>query len=402
MAEQARGSGSLTDYLVVLLKWRKVIVLNILVVAAVTAVISLVIPKWYTSNGSVIPTEQSGREPGLLSYVEASLPIFDMPGTASPGQVLLAVMESRRVREAVVRQNGLMDVYRSDTIDEAMLTLRDRTDVVLDENGVVRVSVEARDPVRARDVAGTFLSELETYNSEVRSTSGRRVREFVKGRLEDTRERLSAAEQELVDFQREHASIEMTEQARATITALASLEAQVAMTEIQMGLLRGYASEDHPEVVRLESELREYRRQLAELRTGGTSGGSTIPLAEMPELAIELGGLMRETEVLNQVYFYLVQEYEAARIQEQRDTPTLQLLDIPRAPEIRTRPRRTVMVIIGALIGLVTGILMALWLEFLRTTDASSPTRRNLDAIAGMLRSDVARLSGRGGDRDAA
>ena len=58
--------------------------------------------------------------------------------------------------------------------------------------------------------------------------------------------------------------------------------------------------------------------------------------------------------------------------------------------------------IIGAIIGLVTGILSALWLEFLETTDSSVPARRNVDAIAAMLKSDVARLSGRGGRRDAA
>ncbi len=403
MAEHQQGTASLTDYLVVLLRWRKVIALNVLAVAVVTAVVSLVIPQWYTSSGSVIPSEQSGLEAGLLSFVQASLPIVDLPGTASPGQVLIAIMESRRVRESVVRRNDLMNVYRTKTIDEAILTLKDRTGIVLDEYGIVRVSVEERDPVRARDVAMTYLSELETYNSEVRSTTGQRVREFLEGRLDEIRERMAEAEQALVSFEREHASVEMTEQARAVIEALAALEAHVTMNEIQLRLLRGYASDDHPEVVRLESELREYRRQLVDLMVGreGDAGGLTPPLSEMPGIGMELAKLMRETEVLNRVYLYLVQEYEAARIQESRDTPTIQTLDAPQVPEIRTRPRRTLMVIVGALIGLVVGILAALALEFLHTTDSGNSARRNVDSIVGMLRSDMARLRGRGGPRDA-
>ncbi len=402
MAEHQQGTASLTDHLVVLLRWRKVIVLNVLAVAIVTAVISLIIPQWYTSSGSVIPSEQSGLEAGLMSYVQASLPIVDLPGTASPGQVLIAIMESRRVREAVVRRNDLMSVYRTKTVAEAIIALEDRTGIVLDENGIVRVSVEERDPVRARDIAVAYLSELEIYNSEVRSTTGQRVREFLEGRLSETRERMAAAEQALVSFQREHASIEMTEQARAVIDALATLEAHVTMNEIQLRLLRGYASDDHPEVVRLESELREYRRQLTDLKDGrdGDAGGLTPPLSEMPGIGMQLAGLMRETEVFNRVYVYLVQEYEAARIQESRDTPTIQTLDAPQVPEIRTRPRRTLMVIVGALIGLVIGILAALALEFLHTTDSGNHARRNLDSIVGMLRSDVARLRGRGGRRD--
>jgi tyrosine-protein kinase Etk/Wzc len=395
MQDGGRAERAMSDYLVVLLKWRHVIVANVLVVTAITIVLALVVPQWYVSAASVIPTEQAGMEAGLLSYVQASLPLFQLPGVSSPSQVLLSVLESRRVKEVVVRENDLERVYRSRNIDQAILALKDRVSLAIDENGSVIIAAEARDPVLARDIAVTFLDELERYNSEVRTTNGRRVREFVEGRLEETRQRLADAEERLVSFQSEHATIEVTEQARAVIGTMAELEALVATTEIQLGLLRGYASADHPEVVKLESQLREYRIRMAALKSSedGEQDGMLVSLSDLPELAVELAGLMRETEVLNQVYTYLVQEYESARIQEARDTPTLQILDYPGVPEMRARPRRTVMVVIGALIGLLAGILAAFVLEFYGTTDGSNPTRRNLDAAAAMLRDDLRRLT---------
>ena len=62
------------------------------------------------------------------------------------------------------------------------------------------------------------------------------------------------------------------------------------------------------------------------------------------------------------------------------------------------------MVFLGGLSGLVVGVVMAYSAEFYSSTDGSNSTRRNLDAVTEMLRSDVARLRRRRGvergDRD--
>ena len=162
--------------------------------------------------------------------------------------------------------------------------------------------------------------------------------------------------------------------------------------------------------VHIHGVIREYREALGALRegSGGPSapGGEDLPpaLSDLPELALDLARLTRTVEVQNRVYVLLVQELETAKIQEARDTPTVQLLDAPTPPEVRTRPRRKLMVFLGGLSGLVVGVVMAYSAEFYSSTDGSNSTRRNLDAVTEMLRSDVARLRRRRGvergDRD--
>jgi len=403
----ARGGAPrpFSEHILLLVKWRRVIATNVVVITIATAVISLIVPSWYTSTGSLLPSEGGASETGIFSMIESTFPLLGIPGVSAPSETMVAILGSRTVAEEVIRANDLERIYRSRTMDHAVDALKHHVRIEVTENGVVRVRAEARDPVRASRIVESFMDALERYNLEVRSTRGRRTREFVEERLAATERELGRSEEALADFQEEHASIEIGEQARAAIEALAQLEAEAIAAEVQLGIVRSYASEAHPEARQLESRVREYREALGDLREGGVTGRDLPPaLAELPALALDLARLTRSVEVQNRVYLLLVQELETAKIQETRDTPTVQVLDAPRPAEVRTRPRRKLMVFLGAVIGLVVGVVMAYAVQFYSSTDGGNPTRRNLDAAIGMLRSDVARLRRRRGvergDRD--
>ncbi|MBD3367649.1 MAG: hypothetical protein GF405_05690 [Candidatus Eisenbacteria bacterium] len=392
---------SLTDYLYVIVKRRRMVCLNVLVVAVITAIISLLVPKWYESRASLLPDETMGLDSGLMSYVQSNFPLFQLTGASTPAQGTVSILKSRRVAEQVVRANELTEVYGAETMDAAVAALREHRDILIDENGTVVLIVEARDPLRAAAMARSHLTALEEYNAATRATTGRRIREFVEERLEETDSRLRAAEDSLTAFQSRNATFEISEQARAMISTMAEVEAKLTMAQIQLGVIRAYASESHPEVRRLRAEIEEYRSQIRKLTAGGDEPGSGgplgTPLTELPDLAVRYARLMRTTEALGQVYLYLLQEYESARIQEARDTPTVQILDEPEPPELRVRPKRKVMVVIGAMIGLLAGVVAALGIEYYESSDPDEPHRRNIDAVVRMLRSDLRRLTPGGG-----
>ena len=73
-------------------------------------------------------------------------------------------------------------------------------------------------------------------------------------------------------------------------------------------------------------------------------------LSEMPKLDAELMRLLREIEVKSSLFLYLTQQYEAAKIQEARNTPTIQVLDYPKIPIKKTAPQRLLIVVVMLLI----------------------------------------------------
>ena len=63
--------------------------------------------------------------------------------------------------------------------------------------------------------------------------------------------------------------------------------------------------------------------------------------------------LTREVEIQNTLFTFLTQQYEDAKIQEAKNTPTVQVLDKGKIPELKYKPARARIVIIGFTFSLV-------------------------------------------------
>lgn len=71
----------------------------------------------------------------------------------------------------------------------------------------------------------------------------------------------------------------------------------------------------------------------------------------MPDLALQYVRLLREAKIQETLYGLLTQQYEIARIQEAKDSPTIQTLDIAKVPEKRSRPKRRQIVLLSVMAG---------------------------------------------------
>jgi uncharacterized protein involved in exopolysaccharide biosynthesis len=80
---------------------------------------------------------------------------------------------------------------------------------------------------------------------------------------------------------------------------------------------------------------------------------------ESPLLNFEANRLSREVQLKQEVFLTLTKSYEQARISEVRDTPVLTVIDPAVPPVKRTRPRRTIGVVIAFLISGLVGAAAA-------------------------------------------
>jgi uncharacterized protein involved in exopolysaccharide biosynthesis len=78
-------------------------------------------------------------------------------------------------------------------------------------------------------------------------------------------------------------------------------------------------------------------------------------LAKLPALKQEGSRLALNAEIQRRVFTLLTAQYEDMRVQEGRDTPTLTVLDRARAPDLRSRPRRTLIVLIATAVAVMLG-----------------------------------------------
>jgi uncharacterized protein involved in exopolysaccharide biosynthesis len=319
-------ANDLATYIAILRRWRKFIVGVVGTVAFVSLVTSFLLPKWYAARSTLIPPQESGFQSSMRSLVEG----ISMPGlggiTAASGesQLFLAILDSRTLREKMIRDFNLRAVYRWKTMDDALRAFSKLARVSITDRGVVEVVVEDRNPQRAAHVANAWVKALDDFNKNARMTAGKKTRLFVEERLKETEERLRAAEDALEKYQRSHKSAPLAAGMSRALDSGASILAQRIALSVRLNRLTDLYRHSAPEVEQTRAELAALDRQIDLL----------------PPLAMEYARFLRDMKVQEQVYQLLVAQYEEARIQENKDTPTVEVLDVASKPERKVRPVR--------------------------------------------------------------
>ncbi len=225
----------------------------------------------------------------------------------------------------------------------------------------LEVSVYDRDPERAMDMANYFLEVLNDINSGLHSQNARGNRVFIEQRYEQSLLDVRRAEDSLHQFQMKNGLIALPEQLEATIKAGTEIYGKIASKEIELDIMRRTLSESHPEIVQAEMELEAMKNKLTDFNTGaGSTPGEMkilVPLGKAPELGLEYIRLYRNTEIHYKILQFITPLYEQAKVEEQRNTPSVVVLDRAALPERKAKPK----ISIYGLLGLVVSSLLALF-----------------------------------------
>jgi uncharacterized protein involved in exopolysaccharide biosynthesis len=186
----------------------------------------------------------------------------------------------------------------------------------------------------------------------------------------------------------------ISEQTAASIATAAELYGRIAALEVSLERMRQYATEKSPEIIDLQTQIRTLKRKLAEMGyidsdVGEENESRLFPkFSSAPELEQQLTIHMRDVEIQRSVNAVLREQYEQAKIQEMKDTPTLQVLDWAHPPLIHSRPKRVPVVVVSAALAL---LLSSIWVFYRGKSGDSLPLEtEGADAgIVAMLRDDL-------------
>jgi tyrosine-protein kinase Etk/Wzc len=317
----------------------------------VSALISLVLPQWYKATASILPPESTIDQPDIIGIMRyAGVRPAQLPTVTTPSDIYSAILRSNRVAEAVIDSLGLMKVYKAKALKDAKERVFDNIHVSITPEGLVEVAYEDTDRGRSADVANAFVRELDRFNRESKVTTAKRVRELVEERLVEVAAELDKAETALKDFKQTTGAVFISEQAAASIKTAAGIYGTIAELEVKLEQLKQFATERSPEVLDVRLQIRSLRHKLAEMGYIGSDStqaesGSLFPRFDAaPGLEKELADLTMTVEIKRAVYKVLSEQYEEARIQEMRNSPTVQILDWAQPPPVRSKPKRKVIV----------------------------------------------------------
>lgn len=387
----------LTYLISVLVKWRKFIIASALIAAAGMAVISLILPKWYTARTSLFPPETGGGMSMYSDLIQSfQVPLFGpLAGGAAPGTIYIDILMSRKIGLKIIDEFGLKEVYGRNIPTEALETLHSHCSFTLLENGLLNILYEDKDPERAAEVANRFAVLLDEFNRELNITRASRSRKFIEEQLAIRNKTLEKAEEDLRKFQEENKTLDISAQLTSTLEVMSDLTAQAIALEVEMDILGKYASKSSDEYLQKKRRYDELQDQLKKFKVSSARSEddfvrSFFPtLDEVPEVTLEFLRLSRRVKIEETVHELLIKEYEKARIDEARDTPTIQVLDKASVPDIRSRPKRKFLVVIGGLVGFGWSALIAFVITVWRE---QGEQRRAFQSIFDPVRKDFSRI----------
>lgn len=365
---KTRSTTTLLDFIYVLVRWKKLIILNFLFVTISTAIISLIIPKWYASTATIVLSKDSGSSfLGTLLGGEA-LNLFGGGLSSVDEKRQMAILSSRRLLESVISEFNLIEEYESATTEDAIETLKENLlfDYNYDLNTISVTAYYKEDSVTSAKIVNFTVEKLNEINIELATEQAKSERIFIEKRYYKNIVDLKEAEDKLNIFQKTHGIIELTEQTKVSIEAIAMLTGEVTSSEMEYNILKKSLGINNPNVLKVKAKIDELKFQMRKMSNQNSSLDIFLPFNQLSDIGLDYLRLFKEVQIQNKIQEFLIPQYEQAKIQESKDTPALLYLDKAVPPEKRDKPKRLIMVLISGVFSFFISILIIFAIEFWR------------------------------------
>ena len=360
---------SLLDLLIVLAERKRLIFWVTAVFTILAIVISLLQPKSYTATVTLLPPQQNssmnaslaaqlGSASGMAALASGGL------GLKSPNDIFVGMLMSRTVEDAVVQHFDLMQEYHERYLSGARKAFENHATVDgSGKDGLIRISVEDRNPQHAADIANGYVDQFRNLSQHLAITEASQRRLFFEQELEQAKDSLANAEESLKQTEQTTGVIQPDSQARALIDSAALLRAQITAREVQIQGMQTYAAAENSQLVQAQRELEGLRAQLAKL--GGTedthTGELIVPKGLVPEASLEYVRKLRDVKYNETIFDILARQFEAAKLDEAKEGALIQVVDPAVPPDIRSSPKRGLIVVAATAAGLLLGVFIALF-----------------------------------------
>jgi tyrosine-protein kinase Etk/Wzc len=379
------------DLLIVLAKHKRV-VLGVPVAAAIVALaVSLLLPNIYTGTTRILPPQQSASAASaLLTQLGGALGglagLAGSSGVKNPGDLYIGMLKSRTVADNLIARFDLNKVYEQEYQSRTRKVLERNTSITAGiKDGIIVIEFDDKDPRRAAEIANGYVDELIKLTRVLAVTEAGQRRLSFERQLVQAKDNLAAAEIAARQGLEKGGITQVDAQGRGMIEVTSRLRAQISVKEVQLGAMRTFATDRNPELQRTQEELEALKRELS--RVEGSSPLAAVgKVGKTGNSGLENLSRLRNVKYYEFLYELLAKQYELARIDEGKDATIVQVVDRAIEPDRKSKPFRSLIVLLWTLVALVASILWAFIREAAARAQADPEQSSRLAALRGYLR----------------
>lgn len=339
--------------------WKLLLVAPLLVGLAALGASYLIAPT-FTSRTVFLPPQQqqSAAASALASLGALSGLAGAAAGVKSPADQYVALLQSATVTDRLIDEFKLMQVYDSKYRFEARKALADNTRVSIGKkDGLITVEVDDVVPQRAADIANRHVDELRRLSAGLALTEAQQRRTFFGDQLKKTRDELIVAQQALQASGFNAGALKA--EPRAAAESYARLKAEVTAAEVRLQTLRRSLADNATEVQQAQTLLGALRGQLSKAEASTNTPGSADYVSKY-----------REFKYQETLFDLFSRQYEMARLDESREGALIQVVDVAKPAEHKSKPKRALIAVATTLLTLLALCIFVVMRHFWRQSAA--------------------------------
>lgn len=386
----------LLDILIILARRKRLIFTVTIGAAVVAALATFLMPIRYAAETTLMPPQQSQSSTSMLlnqltsgGGVNALAMLAGKDfGMNASSDLFISILKSRTVEDGIIQKFDLQTVYGKKKISDTRRALEDASDITAGKEGMIKISVEDEDANRAAGIANQYVLELRTLTKRIAFSEASQRRMFFEDQVKDAKDALAEAEVAFRDSQQKTGMIQLDSQAKAIIEAVAMVRAQIAAKEVQLHAMRSFATDQNPQIILSEQELKGLRDQLDKLeKQQPTAAGDPIfATSKVPGLALEYIRRLREVKYREAVFEVMAKQFEAAKLDEAKEATIIQVVDAAAPPDRKSWPKRTLLVSLAFVLTLIGSITFVLTSEAMARVKQDDDFNARFDALRSYLK----------------
>jgi uncharacterized protein involved in exopolysaccharide biosynthesis len=392
----------------------------------VSTIIAFLIPRSYTSTTQLMPPDtQSTSGIAMMAAMAAKAGgglggvAGDLLGLKSSGALFIGVLRSETSQDRLIQRFDLRKIYGKRMLVDARKRLDEDSSISEDrKSGIITISVTDHSPQRAAALANAYVDELNSLVSELSTSSAHRERVFLEERLKVAKIDLDQAVNELAQFSSKNNTLDIQQEGKAMLDAAGTIAGEMIAAQSQLEGLRQIYTGNNPRVRSMEARVASLRKELEKLggrqvqsgnETASTNGraadqadaqAGSLPyptIRSLPLLGAKYSDYYRRAKIQETVYELLTEQYELAKVQEAKETPSVRVLDPGMVPERKSFPPRLLIMFLGTFFAVSVGAVWVLGAERWSQADPHDPRKILAQEVVATLK-ERARWGLRNGD----
>lgn len=362
---------SFLDFLLILTKWRVLIIVNFLVVGIISVIISLQMQLWYKSTAIILPpTDQVAS--GGLSALLGNLPLGGLGLGMGSGNDLtfMGILKSRSFAEDVIMKYNLKEFYEKETMEETYLSFYNDYDAQFTEENMISLSFVYSDSIKVAEIVNYMVELLKERAGSLMLKKAKGTKDFIEKRYFENLSKIDSLANSLEEFGKKYGVIEFGEQTKAMINVIASAESQVYIKEAELEALGNSIGKNTKAFQDGKYSLESLKKQVEKMKyeygkstESGPFASLFMPIDEIPTLGKKYSRMQGELLIQIKLQEYILPEYEQAKLQLLKEDPGIQIIDYAKPPDRKYAPKRAFIVAGAVLISSILVIIFILLME---------------------------------------